>query len=230
MPRRTPPAVLAILLTALGCGMLRETLPERSAMEQLLISTATDRAVAALPAEPLSGRRVFIDDANLEAVDKPYVVQRVRHGVLLRGATLVDEPAGADLVLELASGGISMDKRSYLLGIPQITLALPLSESAVVLPELAIFKLTSYQGRAKLLVTPLVPGTGALGWAQPPCYGRSLTAYWTALLFFGPYEWTNLPEEARKEKAWDELKGRREPDIFQPAAPATESSETEVEP
>jgi hypothetical protein len=119
-----------------------------------------------------------------------------------------------------------MDKRNYLLGIPEITLPLPFADEALVLPELALFKLTSYQGRAKLLLTPLEPATGALSWPQPICYGRSLTAYWSALLFFGPYEWTNLPEGARKESMLDELRGERQPDMAMTGGPETEE-ETE---
>jgi len=77
---------VAVLAAALaGCGTVRETLPPRSAMEQLLISTAADRAVEELPTDWLVGKAGHLDISNLDCYDKPYVVQRLREAVLDAG-------------------------------------------------------------------------------------------------------------------------------------------------
>lgn len=164
-------------------------------MEQLLISTAADRAIAQMPGDKLGGKAVFVEFANLDCLDKPYVMQRIRQAVLEQGAALCSEREGAEVVLEVASGALSLNKRDYLLGIPEIPLPIPFSGSALVLPELALFKLVSYRGRAKMTFTAVDTGTDRLLYEIPLCYGDSLVAYWSALLFFGPYEHTDLPKE-----------------------------------
>jgi hypothetical protein len=50
---------LLVASTVSGCFTERTTDPARTATEQLLISTAVDRAVRDLPAPPHSGRTVL---------------------------------------------------------------------------------------------------------------------------------------------------------------------------
>ena len=58
-------AVLAFLVVV-GCGFVRESYPARTATEQLLISTAADRAIGELSVADCKGKKVFIDAANLD--------------------------------------------------------------------------------------------------------------------------------------------------------------------
>lgn len=191
--------VLCSLIALAGCGHLRETLPARSAMEQMLISTAADRAIANLPPEALGYQKVFLDTSNLESYDKLYVVQRLRQAVLENGGRLTAARDEAELVLEVASGGLSINKRDYLLGIPEINIPMPFAGGTVTTPELAIFKVVFYVGRSKLLFCALDPKTGAQLYTIPICYGKSVNSYWWVLLF-GPFEWTDLPKEAVKKR------------------------------
>ena len=196
MQRAGACVVLLCLLTGLtGCGVARETLPERSAMEQLLISTAADRAVDALPVEGLAGKKVFIDDSRLECLDKGYVVQRIRQAVVENGAYPAAEREGSDVTLEVASGALSVDKRNYLLGIPEVAVPMPFAGGNLGLPEISILKIVSYTGEAKLVFTAAETATNGLLYEVPVCRGDVLTAYWSVLQFFGPYEWSNMPEE-----------------------------------
>jgi hypothetical protein len=194
--------MLCITGSLTGCGPVRETLPDRSAMEQLLISTAADRAVAGVPGAPLKGKAVFVDAANLECLDKPYVVQRVRQAVLEAGGRLAQDREEAQLALEVASGALSIDKRNYLLGIPEIAIPMPFAGGAITLPEIALFKLTSYRAKAKLLFNAVDTKTNAMAVRIPVRRARALTAYWKVLFIFGPYEWTDLPEaEGKADKS-----------------------------
>ena len=178
-----------------GCGTVRETLPPRSAMEQLLISTAADRAVEMMPEEPFTGKGVFVDVSNLECYDKPYVLQRIKEAVAENGGRLVQSPKDADVVLEVASGGLSVNRREYLLGIPELPLMIP-GAGGVKTPELAIFKVVSYKGKAKLLFSALSPTTRSQLAEVPVCYGKSSDSFWW-FLFVGPFERSDLPEELK---------------------------------
>jgi hypothetical protein len=193
---RSSPLLVVLCMTFLltGCGTVRETLPDRSAMEQLLISTAADRAIEEMPVSKLDGRKVFLDASNLDCYDKPYVVQRVREAMLSGGCTLVDDAEEADLVLRPASGGLSINKRDYLLGVPSIPIPTP--GGAAKTPEIPIFKALYYLGRAKLIFTLVDPQTDRQVAKMPVCYGKSRDAYFWILLF-GPIQRSNLPKEIR---------------------------------
>jgi len=183
--------VLTVVCMVLaGCGTLRETLPGRSATEQLLISVAADRAMDQLPGEPWAGQAVFIDLANLEAYDKPYVIQVIRDRVLQGGGRLAADAAGATRVLQVASGALSIDKCDYLFGIPAIPLPIPTAGQTVQFPEVPFVKVATMRGKAKMLFDVVDPKTNAkvAGVEVPMCYGRSkFTALW--VLFTGPYTW-----------------------------------------
>jgi len=188
--------IICIAALLAGCGALRETLPARSAMEQLVLSTAADRAIEMMPTNQLTCRRVFLDTSNLDCFDKPYVVQRIEKAVLQHGGRLAVSREASDVVLGVASGGLSMDKRDYLLGMPSVPVPIPFASQPLVLPELAIFKTMSYKGKAKLLFTAVDPVTGGQLFEIPMCYGKSQDTYLWVLLF-GPFQRTDLPRELK---------------------------------
>lgn len=187
-------AITALLLN--GCGSVRETLPARSAIEQLLISTAADRAVAQLAVEPFSGKEVFVDPANLECLDKPYVLQQVKTALRAGGARIVDSRDKAELVLETASGALSINRRDLLFGVPALPLPFQFGGQALKLPEVPLWKTVTYRGRAKILFSAVDARTGAAVGDIGLCYGKVQDSYWW-LLIVGPMRHTDLPEEAR---------------------------------
>ena len=187
---------LCVLPILAGCGTVRETLPDRSALEQMLISTAADRAVIKLPPEAVAEKAVYLETSNLDCYDKPYVVQRIRHAVLQCDGRLVEKPELAEVTLEVASGGLSINKRSYLFGLPELPLPIPFAGETLKTPELAIFKIVFYRGRAKLLFNAVDPATQGQLLDIRTCYGDAKANYWW-LLLFGPFEQTDLPEAAR---------------------------------
>ncbi len=187
--------LIALSLGLLGCSSFRETLPARSATEQVLISTAGDRAVTDLETRWAIGKSVLIATENLDAYDQKYLVQRLRQAVLDAGAILVSERDRADVVLEVASGGLSVDSGQFLLGIPTMEVPIPFAGS-VTLPEIALFKQVSVVGKAKLLCTAIDADEGHLFAATPVTYGRARRRFWWVLLL-GPFEGGDMPKALR---------------------------------
>ncbi len=181
-------------LASTGCGAYRETLPDRAAMEQLLISTAADKALAKMPGRPFEGKKVFVDTANLDCLDKPYVTQRIRQAVLAAGASMAADRETADIALEAASGAMSVDRRELLIGIPAIPLPVPFATTPLELPELPLFKSLVYTGKAKLILTPIDTATNALVESIPTLFGEADSGQVTVLIFFS-FSWSDLPKD-----------------------------------
>ena len=74
--RILPGAMVAVaaLLAGGGCTQTILTAPQRSATEQLLLSTAAERAVASINFSLFSGKKVFLDVSNFDSYDS-----EVRH-------------------------------------------------------------------------------------------------------------------------------------------------------
>ncbi|MFO7955716.1 MAG: DUF6655 family protein [Candidatus Brocadiia bacterium] len=196
MLRLVTSALLLGCLAVAGCGSFRETFPPRSASEQLLISEAVDTAVADMPTDWMEDRVVYVETANLDAYDEPYVVQGLRNVVLESGGRLSQGRDGADVVLEVASGALSVDKGQWLLGIPELPLPIPFADETLKLPELPLFKLVSYAGKAKLISTAVEADSGASHMELPVCYGRVHHRLWWAFVM-GPFTWSDLPKGVR---------------------------------
>lgn len=181
---------MCVLTVMAGCGTLRDTQPGRTATEQLLISTAADRAVAMFPSDKVKGKAVFVDVTNLEANDKAYVVQLVRDNVERGGGSVAAAADKCDILLSVASGALSVDRRAYMFGLPAIPLVIP-GAGTMQTPELNIFKLELNRGKAKMLFTATDAKTSQLLWETPLCYGLSKhTSMW--LLLTGPYIWDDI--------------------------------------
>lgn len=185
-------ALLAVMQC--GCGTVRETLPGRSATEQLLISTAADRAVAGLPSQVFQGKAVFLDTTNLECADKAYVIQRMRAGLRQNGARLVDAKDQAELILEAGSGALSLDKRDSLFGVPSLPLPIPYAGETLRLPEMPLWKIVTYRGKAKFLFSAVDPASGQQAVELPVCFGNSRESYWWVFIV-GPIRSSDLPTE-----------------------------------
>ncbi len=188
-------AVLSATLVFWGCGAFRETHPARSASEQLLISGAVDAALVNMPGDWMEGRVIYLETAHLDAYDAEYLVQKLRNTVLANGGRLTSEREEAEVILEVASGGLSTDEGRWLLGVPETPVPIPFMD-ALRIPELPLFKMVTHAGKAKLIATAVDPDSGASYAELPVFYGRVRHRYWWALLV-GPFTWSDLPREIR---------------------------------
>jgi hypothetical protein len=187
-------ALVAAALILAGCTTEHVTEPTQTATEQLMVSAAVDHAVDSLKLALPRGAKVFVDTSyvDMPSDDKDvvlpkYMIGTVRDLILRSGAALVDDKKAADVIAELRLGAQSADRRSFLIGIPSITLPILLT-GAVTTPEVALYKRDLQRGVSKLALTLYSAKTGMLTQSTGPTYGDSRYIRYTALLLFS---WTD---------------------------------------
>ena len=74
-----------LLLGLAGCSTSRETEPARTATEQLLISTAVDRALDRMNLKIPEGTKIWVDAENFEGYDQKYAVGAIRDRLMREG-------------------------------------------------------------------------------------------------------------------------------------------------
>lgn len=195
--------VVALALLAAGCTIGRQTEPQRTATEEMQISTAADRAASAINLTALRGEKVFVDASHYDGLDHEYTVAAVHEALLKNGAMLVFEPISADAVVEMRNGSQSMDEREFLIGLPSFGLPTQLANtpyrnpaigqfgktgSTPQFPEIALYAKAQTIGVSKLTIATYNPKTGSYDGSSDTVYGFSHDRHYTVLLFIG---WRN---------------------------------------
>ena len=148
--------IAAMLFT--GCTTTRTTDTARTGLEQLLISNAVDQTLDKVALPPVTGRKVFVEDKFLEAVDKGYILGSLRQRLMANGAQLVDAKDGSDLTIEIFSGGVGTDNVEMYAGVPGLTVpGMP-----VEIPEVRVYEKSSQYGTAKLGLVAYATTTGEM--------------------------------------------------------------------
>ncbi len=137
--------LVLLLCSAAGCvNKQRMTEPIRSVGEQLLFSTAIDRALSELDLEAigrLKGFKVYLSTVYLQTLDQEYLVGSLRDLLLSSGVLVVDDIAQAEMIVEVRTGANSLDSATVTAGIAEDqALPNPVTGAPVALPELAFFK------------------------------------------------------------------------------------------
>jgi hypothetical protein len=198
------PAVALMAAGLAGCSTERLTEPPQTATEELLVSTAVDRAVAQLKPQLPAAAKVFVDPQYIDtagpdaALLPKYTIAAIRDELLRQGELLVDDKKTADIVVEPRSGAQSVDHHSFLIGLPAIPVPVPFS-GTVTLPEIALYKRDRQAGIAKLAVSAYLEKTGGFAASTGDQYGVSQHTYRVVLIFFSSTEEDILPEELQKE-------------------------------
>src|SRR6476619_584616 len=117
--------LLTLPLLAGGCSTIRTTDPQHTATEQFLLSSAAQSAVDQVSADTLRDRIVYIDTTYLTtawqtAPELSFLIGQFRAKLLEGGARLVEKREAAQIVLEIRSGGVGIDRLEFLLGIPAV--------------------------------------------------------------------------------------------------------------
>jgi hypothetical protein len=185
--------ILAVL--ALGaCTTTRETSPQRSATEQLLISTAVDRAVERMDLKIPQGTKVFLDAEQLEGSDGKYAAGAMKDRLLRGGTNLVADRGNADAVVEIRAGAMSVDDKQTLFGIGSFDVPVPLAGQAAKIPEIALYKQKERVGVAKIAAIGYSTADGKLIESTGPQFGYSHEDE-KVLLFFFSWRSSDLPKE-----------------------------------
>ncbi len=175
-----------------GCTAARVTDPERTATEQFLLSQSAVEAVSKLTFDPLRGRRVWIDTQYFAAADAPFVLGQLRAKMLVDGVRLMEEREAAQVVVEVRSGGVGIDREGFLIGIPP-----------VVGYELSIFRNLQQHGIAEVAYVAYWRETGEVVAASGPFIGRSVRDDWW-YVGVGPWSRGDIPPVRDESEATDE--------------------------
>ena len=192
LDRATTIALIAVGLAA--CSTVRATNPPRTATEELLISTAADRAADRLAPAIALGTKVFVDATLFDGTDVKYATAAVRDRLLKLGAYLVPDRKHADMVVELRAGALGIDEHSFLVGIPSFGVPVPLA-GTLQIPEFALYKRAVRKGIAKFAVTGYDAKSGALRDSAAAQYGLSHYKDWTLLFLISWHKDDVLPKD-----------------------------------
>ncbi len=185
MGRWTGLAGIALALG--GCTTDRVTEPAQTADEQLLVSTAVDRAIGNVKLAIPQGSKIYVDAGDFDTADvvlPKYTVGSVRDLILRSGAFLAPDRKTADLIAEIRDGAQAINHRNFLFGLPALSVPMPLA-GTISTPELALFKRDQQRGVVKVAITLYSAKSGALAASSGPVFGESHDVHTVILLLFG---------------------------------------------
>jgi hypothetical protein len=149
-----------------------------------LLSTAAKRAVDQLAIDAMRGRAVYIDTSYFAASEQPFVLGELRARLLTGGVQLIPERDKAQIVMEVRSGGVGIDRADFLLGVPSLLLQTGTSESdsgtrlPIATPELAVVKNTNQRGIASIAFVAYWRDSGEVVATSGPFIGWTLRDDW----------------------------------------------------
>ena len=201
-------ALLVLPTLAGGCATIRTTDPPHTATEQFLLSSAAQAAVDQVSADTLRDRIVYIDTTYLTtawqtAPELSFLTGQFRAKLLEGGARLADRREAAQIILELRSGGVGIDRLEFLLGIPSIGLsslagaASAAAAAPLITPELALLKSTRQYSFASVAFVAYWADTGELLTSSGPFVGKRYREDWW-ILGTGPRTVGDIPPTERR--------------------------------
>jgi hypothetical protein len=173
------------------------TNPKRSATEELLLSTAADRAVKTVDLGTFAGKLVYVSTNYFEGYGSRNALGTIRDALNSAGARLAISISNCDYIVEPRSGADSIDYSSTLIGLPSTESPVPLS-GAVVLPEIALYKSQKQFTTAKFALLAYARVSGEHYFSSGPMVGRSYNKYFE-LLGFITWTKTDLPEKKKQK-------------------------------
>jgi len=183
-------AVLGLVLT--GCHSLNVSEPKRTATEQLLLSTAADRGLEGVDLAPLRGKKVYLEEQYFKCYDQEYILGAIREVISTNGAFLVRNIDDADIVVEPRSGGLGIDTRTSLFGIPAIPFPIPMV-GTISTPEVALYKSELHDSTGKFALLAYDNKTGGYVHSTGSLAGKAYFNYYKVLGFFN-WRSTDIPE------------------------------------
>jgi len=184
-----------LLLNGVGCATIRITDTPRTADEEFLLTQAATHAVGKLSLDALRGRSVWLtseyafsttrpfeqsfltDEVRAPQFENAYLIAELRSRLLALGARLAGSRDRCDIVLEVRTGALAINRADFLLGIPALALGGAASSGvnnlAVATPDLAIYKNTKQDGYASVAVVGYWRNTGEVVVNSGPFVGHT---------------------------------------------------------
>jgi hypothetical protein len=151
-------------------------------------------AVQRISADQLRDRKVFVDTTYLSTLRENsdalsfrqvpqqflFLVAELRAKLLLSGVRMVDRKEDAEIIVEARSGGISVNREDYLLGVANVTIPSEgVASVPFTTPELALLKSSKQYGFASIAIVAYWRDTGEVVASSGPFVGRtSRKDYW----------------------------------------------------
>ena len=203
LPIRCAVAACLALTFCPGCATTKTSNTARTATEQLLLSNAIDQTLNKVDFSAMHGRKVFIDPAYLDGVDKQYVVASLRHHLLYSGVHLAASADKADVILEPRSGGIGTDTTESYYGIPGISLP----GGMFTMPEIKLVTRTNQNATAKIGLAAYDAGERAIVGGGGVSIAKATHNNWN-FLGVGPFVTGTMNQE---------LKAATSKDVYDPS-------------
>ena len=134
---------------------------------------------------------MYIDDRFFGAPEKAFVLGELRSRLLLAGVQVSQNEQTAEIILEVRSAGIGVDRYDSILGIPSLgaptttTGGDVIPVAGIVTPELAIVKEIKQISFASVAYVAYWADTGEVVASSGPSIGRAWRDDWW-LFGFGP--------------------------------------------
>ena len=141
------------------------------------------------------------------------MLSSIRERVLSHGGRLVAKADGADVVLEVRSGGMGTDNSETFVGTPRISVP---GLMPVELPEIKFWNRTQHLGTAKVGILAYEPKSGMIVPQGGQALARSDDTKWY-LLGFGPFQEGSVKHEVSQGAAQPYAMARFTPRTQQPA-------------
>lgn len=186
-----------LALLGSGCSTTEMTNPARSVSEQLLLSTAADRAVTNGNFSIFAGKKVYFDASYFDSYDSKYMLGDIRDALSSAGALLVDDVTNSDIIIQARSGGLSTDSSESLVGIPKMGMPVPLS-GALSIPELPFYKSQRQHSIAKFVLLAYGTKTRKHFYSSGPLVGKAYNN--NHAIFFISWNTTDIPEKHKEKK------------------------------
>jgi hypothetical protein len=182
--------VLGLIFLFTGCSTPRTTNTARSYTEELLISTAADKGISKMKFEDIAGKKVFVDFSNLKSVDQNYIQGIILTQLGAHKLKVIKDKKAAELIVEPFCGALATNSSSWLLGIPAITVPIPLA-GPVSTPEIALFKTITQDAVGKFGIRISTADKGEQIHSKLNVVG---TSYYNRYSFIGiPWTTTDIP-------------------------------------
>ncbi len=174
-PRRGPSnkqalaglAATIFLTSTSGCGTTKVTGTARTGTEQLLLTNAWDKALLRVDFRPLTGVPVFLDTANVTAVDQGWVVSSLREAMLTQGVLIREKREQAQFIVEARVGAYGTDDDSMLVGISQTSVPPTITGIPTgTIPKLPLIERSRQSAVAKLALFAYDRASGQLVWSS----------------------------------------------------------------
>lgn len=188
-------AVMLLVFSSLpGCGTLwKITPPSRTSLDQVMVSTAAERAAYLLTSgyqrqiktKDLAHNlgQSFILAKNFTTTDEQYALQAIRNSFLSAGVVLVDDIKKAVTIIEVATGALSVDNTSSLIGLPAMGIPVPMA-GTLQIPEIPLYKKATNRALAKFSISVYDARSGKVKGTPFSTIGTATVDSWEVMLFF----------------------------------------------